>query len=96
MRRYIISAAIIISLLFVVSPPIQAEKYVYKYNTNTSKVELVPKSWTQRYNNIQSRWEWAPPKAALTYDWTTHQYRFIPGNPSPQSDSTCNGLSCPR
>ena len=80
MRRYIISAAIIISLLFVASPTL-AEKYVYKHNpfSTSGQLEYVPKSYKLRLNALENRYEWAPKHARLVYDMGLKEWRYIPG-----------------
>jgi hypothetical protein len=77
MRRYLLAAAIIISLL-VASPSI-AEKYIYHPNPNGVGTVLAPKSYRARYNPSENRWELAPPGARLVYDMGLKEWRYIPG-----------------
>jgi hypothetical protein len=79
MRRILLAAAIIISLL--VASPTLAEKYVYKHNpfSTSGQLEYVPKSYRLVYNNLENRYEWAPKGARLTHNIYTNEWRYIPG-----------------
>jgi hypothetical protein len=76
-RRYLLAAAVIISLL--VASPTLADKWVYHPNPNGSGQVLAPKDYRAKYNPNESRWELAPSGARLVYDMGLKQWRYIPG-----------------